>query len=371
MKLLITGGHITPALAIIDRMISDKDPFLKKEDILFVGRMYSEQSRQSVSFEYQEIQRRGIRFHNLNAGRMTRSISMRSFVNLMRFPFGLVESFVLVLREKPDAVLSFGGYIALPIALAASICKTPIYTHEQTIHPGIANRIIARFARRIFVSFEETRRFFDPQKTLVTGNPLRASIYRKRPVFLPKKDVPVLYITGGSLGAHAINKLVMGVIPELTKNYIVIHQCGNVKEFHDEERLKELKQSLSPIQQSRYIIRPHLYDHEVGPVLHEADLVVSRAGANTFFELIALRKPAILIPLPYSAHGEQLRHARLFSDSGAGELFLQDRPATELLSLLQHMMQHLSTYQKAVVSLQAYPTHDATTTIVRSIFNQK
>ncbi|MFA9288862.1 MAG: glycosyltransferase [Weeksellaceae bacterium] len=363
-KILITGGHVTPALAVIDRL----QKLHSDVQIIFVGRKTANDRETKESFEYQEIKQRKIKFINLRAGRLTRVASIRSLLQLTNVPKGFIQSLKILKAEKPDVVLSFGGYLAFPIALMAGLLNLPVYTHEQTIHPGIANKMIANVARKIFISFPESGIFFPKSKTVVTGNPVRASIFSKK-TFIKDNKLPVIYITGGSLGAHAINTKIEQIIGSLLRSYIIIHQTGDVKEFEDYARLSKLKESLSPEQQKNYHLYTHILGDEIGPIYNSADLVISRSGANTFFELLALQKPAIFIPLPWAAHDEQRKHARLYANWGVGEVFEQNQTSVRLLELITSMMKDLRIYQKKFTHVPNYFKTDATDRIIAEIYS--
>jgi len=332
MKVLITGGHITPALAIMDE--------LKDCDVVIVGRKHALSADISDSLEYKEVTNRGLRFIDLKAGRLTRVLTLESLVNALKIPFGFVSALTILMKEKPDVVLTFGGYIALPVAAAAHILKIPILTHEQTIRPGSANGYIGRLAKKIFISFPASKHYFPADKTIVTGNPVRnevSTVVDKIKNF--KKTQPVLYITGGSTGSHDINSLIFEILPELLKKYTVIHQTGASTEFMDYDKSSVFKND-------NYFPFTHIESNLIGFVYSVADLVISRGGANTVFELLATLKPSIVIPLPWSAFNEQQKHAEFLRSLGVAETFDQSHTGAELMSLIETTIGSLDKYQK-------------------------
>lgn len=366
MKILITGGHATPALAIIDRLRDGQ--YQEHTEILYVGRKYSLDSEETYSLEYKEVTARRIRFEPLMAGRMTRVFSLRSFLNFLKVPVGFFQSVRILSSEKPDVILSFGGYIALPVALTGWMMGIPVYTHEQTVRPGLTNRIIARFSRKFFYSFEEARQFIKGGRAVLTGNPVRRAVFevRKKPFEIPEGR-PVIYVTGGSLGSHSINEHVHRILPELLKEFTVIHQTGSVKEYNDYERLMRFRRTLPDELKSRYFPVEHLFEDEIGYVYSRADLVVGRSGANTFFELIHLRKPAVFIPLPWSAHKEQQKHAEFFARQGIGEVFEQKDESAALLSLIRKVVKEREAYRSNFDKLPFQTKRDASDIIIREI----
>lgn len=363
-KILITGGHVTPALAVIDAIKEKKLPV----DIVFVGRKYSNDRENTETFEYHEITGRKIRFIHLQTGRYTRIFSFTSLVNLFQIPLGFIRAFMILIKEKPDVILSFGGYIALPIAFLAKLLQKKVYTHEQTIAPGLANKRIAAVSDKIFVSFPESEHFFPKNKVIVSGNPIRKGVLAQAAPFIDKKDKPCIYVTGGSLGAHAVNTLIEQILPELLKKYTVIHQTGNVTEFGDYERLIQLKESLPDELKKNYSIQTHFSDSEIGKVYASADLVIGRAGANTFFELVALQKPAIFIPLPWSANNEQENQAKIFKENKTGEIFYQNGDPKDLLILINTVMTKINDYSHNFKSLSKYVHSHAEDSIIAEIF---
>ncbi len=364
MKIVITGGHLSPALAVIDEIQKNK----KDVEIVFVGRKYTYHDN-SPSLEYKEIAGRGIKFYHLTAGRLTRIFSLNSLINILKTPVGFFQSLSIVKNEKPDFVLSFGGYLALPIALSAKLLKIPVYSHEQTISPGLANKMIAKFADKIFISFDESRNFFPQSKTFLTGNPVKTTILKiiKKP-FEIYKNQPVIYVTGGSLGSHSINIHIQKILRELLKKYTVIHQTGNVKNYNDYDKLKAYQQRLPDELKKNYYLVEHFTEDELGYIYSLADLVVGRAGANTFFELIYLKKPAIFIPLPWSANQEQLKQASIFQQAGTGEVVNQFDEPEKLLEIIDKVLNNLESYRKNFGNLTALYEKNAAKNIIDQIF---
>lgn len=360
MRILVTGGHLTPALAVIDK--------LKGHEIVFVGRKYALEREQTLSLEYKEITKRGVKFINLNTGRISRSVSLRDFLSILRIPLGLIQGFQIIRKEKPDRILSFGSYLAAPVVLWGWIFQIPIFHHEQTIQPGLASRFSAFLATKVFVSFEETLKYFPQRKTVLTGNPIRRSIFtiQKKP-FEIRKTEPVLYITGGSLGSHSINMHVKEILKKLLEVFIVIHQTGDTKEYEDYERLEKFRNQLAEELKERYYPRKHFFEKELGYVYSLADIVIGRAGANTFFELLALEKPVIFIPLPWSGRKEQQKQAEIFQQNGVGEVFSQSEKSDRLLKLIYKMKSQLSQYKNNFKKLKFLYKKDAAETIVKEL----
>jgi len=367
MKILITGGHLAPALAIIEELNKTKP----NVEIIFVGRKYALDSEKTISFEYKEITKRKIPFIPLQAGRLTRILSLRSLRSLFRTPLGFFRGFFIINEYLPDVILSFGSYLAVPLVFWGFIFRIPSFTHEQTLKPGLANKIISFFSKKTFVAFEESRKYFSLKKTIVTGNPIRRAIFivKKKP-FEIKKNRPVIYITGGILGSHSVNEHIKRIIIKLLDSYIVIHQTGETKEYHDYEDLLKIKNNLPKELSDRYFLSKHFFEDEIGYIYSLADLVVGRAGANTFFELINLKKPAVFIPLPWSSGKEQQRHAEIFARAGVGEIFHQIETSEKLLRIIYKMIENIESYRNNFKSLSYLYKSNASQFIVKEIFRK-
>jgi len=367
MKLLITGGHLAPALALIEEIEKTK----KDIGIIFVGRKYPTDRERTLSLEYKEIDIKNLTFVSLEAGRLTQVITVSSLIGILKIPIGFIKAFFIVNKYRPNYIMSFGGYLALPIVFWGYVFKIPVFTHEQTIKPGLANRLISFFSKKIFVSFDEVKSNFPANKTFVSGNPVKQSIFKieKKP-FEIKKDRPVIYITGGSLGSHSINLHIKKIIVQLLNCYIVIHQVGDTKEYHDYEDLLLLKNKLPKELQSRYFLVKHFFNDQIGYIYNKADLVIGRAGANTFFELLALNKPALFIPLPWSSGREQQHHAEIFAKAGCGEIFHQITPSEKLLRLINQMIDKIDYYKNNFKNLSKFYKKNVAKYLIDGIFKQ-
>lgn len=367
MKIVITGGHPAPALALIDS-IRSHDTYAKTQ-IVFVGRKYNNERERTLSYEYKEIKERSIPFIHLVTGRLTRLASLRTLKSLMLVPVGFVNAYVMLRQQKPDIVMSFGGYLALPVAYAAYMMKIPVYTHEQTIHPGLANRLIAKVAAKIFISFEESKKYFSSSKCILTGNIVRKAVFTVDEKAFPlDRAEQVIYVTGGSLGSHSVNMHIETLLPDLLEQYTIVHQTGNLTEYNDFARLSKLRESLPEKYKSRYFVTEHVSAAQIGYIYKMADLVIGRSGANTLFEVIALQKPAILIPLPWSAHNEQQQQAELLEQAGVATIFPQFKKSEELLQLIQRMMKNLNTYSSQYKTLSQRYVRNAAELVMEEIF---
>ena len=333
-KLFITGGHLTPSIAVIDEIIHRKLPW----EIVFIGRTHPFEGSDEISEERSTVEVRHIRFISITTGRLQRVFTFQSIISLAKVPFGFIQAIGLLIREKPDAIVSFGGYIALPVVVSGYFFGIPIITHEQTRTPGVANKIISYFAQKICLSFPDTTHTFPREKTVVTGLPIRKNaltVSKVIPLSFKLSLFPLIYITGGSTGSVSLNDLVFPIISSLTRKYTVIHQVGKASLT----KATAVFGKLPVDDRKRYIVKDYIDESSVGWVLQNASLVVGRSGANTVTELTLLHKKAVLIPLPWSGGAEQEENARWFTEHENG-LILNQRTASseDLLSKISRMM---------------------------------
>ena len=294
----------------------------------------------------------GIEFVGVQSGKLRRSkrflglFSRRNFADALRVPVGIGQAMGAVRRFRPDVVLATGGYVSVPPVIAAGLLGRPVLIHEQTVQVGLANRIAARFARRIALTFEGALADLPPRlraKAFVTGNPVRAAVFagdRERAVgrfgFSSEDDaLPTVYVTGGAQGAHILNRAVESVLPELLSECRLIHQCGPP----DQDHLQQMARGLPPELGRRYFVTGFVGE-EIGDVYALADLIVGRSGAGTVTEAAALGKPALFIPLVPTGGDEQTRNARRSADAGAAVILTNadldgPRLGTEIAALLQ------------------------------------
>lgn len=322
MKIAVVGGHLNPALCVIENLPPDVR-------VIFIGRKYALEGDSALSLEYQKISSLNIPFINLNTGRLQRKFTSRTIPSLIKLPFGFIDSLRILHKHKPDALVCFGGYLQIPLCLAASILRIPIIIHEQTLKAGLANKLMSPLARKICVSWTPSLKYFPSFKTVLTGLPLRKSFMTQKPK--SAGDPKTIYVTGGSLGAHALNILIEGCLARLLENFQVTHQTGAAVEYNDFERLSRLRDSFPPEIRKKYKIFKFIDPEETAQEMNKADIVISRSGINTIAELMYLRKPSILIPLPYGQTNEQLTNARFFEKTETGIVLEQKNLTPEIL----------------------------------------
>ncbi|MBI2613639.1 MAG: UDP-N-acetylglucosamine--N-acetylmuramyl-(pentapeptide) pyrophosphoryl-undecaprenol N-acetylglucosamine transferase [Candidatus Levybacteria bacterium] len=343
MKVVLIGGHLSPALSVLDALPKDTE-------VLFIGRKYAFEGDNALSLEYKTITSMHVPFIGLNTGRLQRKITRFTLFSLLKLPFGIIKSFFILIEFRPDVVVGFGGYVSVPVIISAFVLRIPVVIHEQTMEAGLGNRIVSRFAKKICISWQTSRIYFPNSKIVLTGNPIRKfSIWNspaggKFSIFNNK--LPTIYVTGGSSGSHFINVAIEGVIEELLKKYNIIHMVGDAHEYHDFDRLKQLRDGLPVNLRDNYILEKFIEPSEVGDLMRSSSLIISRSGMNIVSELIYFEKPALLIPLPFSQNNEQLKNARFLQNLGIGKILQQnDADSKKLLQAISLMFNNLDKYK--------------------------
>lgn len=291
-KILLTGSHLTPALAL--------QAELEKHHFKVV-------------------------FLSLNSPKFNRHEPIKSWLSLVKLPYYIILAWKKISRLKPAAVVSFGGYSALPVCLAAKINRLPLIIHEQTFGAGITSRATAILADKVAVSWPASLAYFPGHKTVLTGNPIRRELLNLRPA--PLDSRPIIYITGGHQGSLAINQAVALIMPELVKQYFVYHQFG----------LAQNPALWPKFKSKRYIVKRWFKAEDVARILSQNCLVISRSGVNIVTELAFLNRRAILIPLTTAQLNEQATNAAFLQALGLALVLPQAKlsPASLLASIDQ------------------------------------
>lgn len=351
-KIVICGGHFSPALAVIEKLLKKK-----KFQVYYFGRKNPLEGDSAKSLEYQTLSKLNISFNFITTGRIQRSLSFQTIPSFLKLPIGFFQSFYYLIRIKPDVIVSFGGYVAFPVCIAGWILRIPIITHEQTHVLGLANKIISKMGKVLCLSFKDTENVPFGVETVITGNPVRESIdtsEERELINFGNDKLPLLYITGGSLGSKTINAIIAKIIPSLCKDFRILHQTGNANGSEDFINLSQIKNSLDKEVKNNYQIIEHINPSSIGAILKNSFLVIGRAGANTVNEILAVGVPAILIPLPWAGQNEQEKNALLLKSIGLGEMILQSELTPELLlSKIEEMQKNIKNYQKSLPCRQA------------------
>lgn len=312
-----TGGHVFPNVAVI-RELRNKEFGISNFECFYIG------GKKFV--EEKIIRDEGIPFYGIHVGKLRRYWDIKNFIDFFKIPIGFFEALRILRKLKPDLVFAKGGYVSVPVTLAAWVLRISVWLHESDVSPGLANRICSRFAQKIWLSFEESRKWFEGSRigergtVEVIGNPIRKEMlhgsvekgYKLTGFSGATKKLPVVLIMGGSSGAQSLNELVKKILPELLKKVQVIHITGFVIASHDVRR----GEAISPRNNKNYKSFEFLHA-DLAHIYAITDLVISRAGSGAIFELLALKKPMILVPLPrFASRGDQIENARIFEKHG-------------------------------------------------------
>lgn len=314
-KIVMTGGgtagHVTPNIALM--------PTLQNAgyEISYIG------SYEGI--ERRLIEEQTIPYYAISSGKLRRYFDPKNFSDPFKVVKGLGQAILLLKKIKPDVVFSKGGFVSVPVVLAARLCGIPSIIHESDITPGLANKIAIPSATKVCCNFPETLQYLPKEKAQLTGSPIRQELLhgdaKKALTFcnLTVKNKPVLLIIGGSSGSKVINTIVRASLPSILKNYLVIHLCGR-------GNLDDTLKHTAGYVQLEYAGK------ELADLFALSDIVISRAGANAICELLALRKPNILIPLSAAAsRGDQILNANSFKASGYSYVLEEEKLSIETL----------------------------------------
>jgi len=320
MKILFTGGgtggHVYPIVAIVREI---RRIYPKKDlEFYYLG--------PKDDFGLILLSQEDFIIKTIVSGKIRRYFSLQNFVDILfKIPFGTIQGFFLLLAIKPDLIFSKGGSGSIAVTYSARLLRIPVFLHESDVVPGLSNQTTAKWAKKIFTSFPKTE-YFDPEKITIVGNPIRKEILdgdkeTAAEIFNLTLSKPIILIIGGSQGAEAINDFILLILNNLLRDYELIHVTGtkNLKEEEAEAQVVEEKDE-------------DIYYHPVGfldegKIKHAykaADLIISRSGSGSIFEIAAIGKPSILIPLPSAAGNHQSKNAYAYAETGASMVVEQE-----------------------------------------------
>ncbi|OGD83157.1 hypothetical protein A3A54_01010 [Candidatus Curtissbacteria bacterium RIFCSPLOWO2_01_FULL_39_62] len=351
-KVVICGGHLTPALSVIDQLKKHKGI-----EILFFGRKYATEGAKNFSAEFKIISQENIKFYGITAGRLQRKFTKYTIPALFKTPTGFIQALIHLFILRPNIIVSFGGYLSLPIVISGWLLGIKSVTHEQSSKAGLANKINSLFTEKVFLAWPQSQKDFPEKKTEVIGNPTRKTIFLKKAKnstlnnFL-KKSQRLILVIGGNQGSHFINQKIFDLLPSLSQ-FNILHQVGTTNFMGDLDRAKKIKMS-------NYFALDYISAYDIGAALNRADLVVSRSGANTVWDLSLLGKICILIPLPFAAAKEQEENARILERNGSCRVLKQeDTTSSKLKSTIDELLKDLPRAKKRAVNFQKTLPKDA------------
>lgn len=331
-KIVLTGGgtagHVTPNIALL--------PSLNKAgyEISYIGSY--------TGIEKGLIEAEGVKYYGISSGKLRRYLDLKNLSDPFKVIKGLGQSVKLMRKIKPSIVFSKGGFVSVPVVLAAKLCGVPAIIHESDITPGLANKIAIPAAKAVCCNFPETTKYIPKDKAKLTGSPIRQELFQGEAEEARKfcgfnTDKPVLLIIGGSIGSKVINECIRGMLPTLLERFQIIHLCGK-------GNLDHTLDGTTGYRQYEYI------SAELNDMFALADLIISRAGANSICELLALHKPNILIPLSAAAsRGDQILNANSFKAQGFSYVIAEeDMSSDTLLSGIDYVTANRETYIEAM-----------------------
>lgn len=350
--IVITGGHHNSALVVAQELMK------RGHKVVWIGHRHSSRGDQQDSAEYQEVTASGIPFHDLLAARL--EFSLRE---MLRFPLGFFRAWQILRQTRPTALLSFGGYLGGTVALASKLLGIPIFLHEQTITAGRANKLISHLAHRIYLTWSESAKYFDPAKTKVVGLPLRPSILSAKPKILFTRIKPTLLVMGGKQGAHVINQFIFTHLHHLLTHFNLVHQTGTSTQTHDYETAIALQNTLGSLSDS-YLPLGYISENDIGSYLRSADYYLGRSGAHITYELAVVGLPSLLVPLLSTHDHEQFKNADVLVGANLGVKLAQSE--LSLAHFLEHFAQ-LKLLRGQALSLSRHATSDLVDDLCQNI----
>lgn len=358
-----TGGHIFPIVAVYRSLKTKAQAKGIELEAFFLGPDH---------FAQENLRPEGIKCYWLITGKLRRYFSWRNFVDTPKILIGFMQALWCVWKIMPDCLWAKGGYGSFSPVIVSFLYRIPIIIHESDSVPGLTNRLMSFFAKRVGVSFLTAYPYFPKYKTALVGNPIRKGLLAGKmekagQPFKLQGGRPLLLILGGSQGAQKINSLVAKALPRLIAKYEIIHQCGsqNLKSFQQE--LKEVY-GIESQTQDWYHLKGFLNQEEETQAYAAADLIIARAGSGTIFEIAAIGKPAILIPLPQAAFAHQHKNAFEYARTGGAVVLKQANLTPHLLeNEIRHVLETPGLAQKMSQAALSFAQPDAADKIADEI----
>lgn len=348
-KIIMTGGgtagHVTPNLALVPRLKE------KGFEVKYIG------SHDGIEKEI--IKDANIPYYEISSGKLRRYFDMKNFSDPFKVIKGVYQATRILSKEKPDVVFSKGGFVAVPVVIAASMKKIPVISHESDLTPGLANKLSAPFCDKLCVTFRESLNYVKAGKGQLTGTPIREEILngskiRGKEICGFNDNKEILLVIGGSLGAKSINDEVRKNVREILKQFNIIHICGK-------GNLDNSLLNLKGYNQYEYV------KDELPHLLQAADYVISRAGANVIFELLALKKPTLLIPLSKKiSRGDQILNANSFEKEGYS-IVLDEDEMMEKNNLMEKIEELRTGKNQLVGNMQKSDAKNGVEAIIKEI----
>ncbi len=318
-NIILTGGHAaTTAIAVIRQLQKNQGDL----SLYWVGPKSAVEGKYVPTLASAVMPKLGVTFIPITTVRLQRKFTIWTIPSLLKVPYGTLQALRIIKQITPRIVISFGGFASVPVCFAAWVFRVPIIIHEQTVTVGRANKLTSFFAKKVLIARQESSEYFSKSKTILVGNPVSEEVTKIKPKDKIGKPVTI-YITGGSSGSQVINNAVASSLYELLQKYKIIHQTGKL----DFENFKLKRETFPSDLKKNYEVYDFIDPNDVIEIFERADIIISRAGANTLSEIAITKRPAILIPIPWAAYDEQTKNARKLVESGIG-VVLEEKDLT-------------------------------------------
>jgi UDP-N-acetylglucosamine--N-acetylmuramyl-(pentapeptide) pyrophosphoryl-undecaprenol N-acetylglucosamine transferase len=351
-----SGGHFYPLIAVAEELNAVKAQGFPLE-LYYMG---------PDPYNSDVLNEKGIKFVSCPSGKKRKYFSLLNYLDIFKVIYGFFVAIVKLYIIYPDVIFSKGSYTSVPVTVAGYLLRIPIVIHESDSKPGSANKLAARFARYIAVSFDEAAKYFPSGKVALTGIPLRREVGGVvadpiQALGLPAER-PIIFVTGGSFGAERLNNLILDSLDELLPTYTIFHQSGSAHETTVQQTSASLITNIELLE--HYFVKGTLTGEEMGLALAASSLVIGRAGAGTIFEIAAKGKPSILIPIPENVSHDQKTNAYEYARAG-GASVLEEHNLTDglLASEINRIMGDPGEYARMSSAAQAFAKNDAARTI--------
>jgi len=363
MKLLLTGGgtggHVYPALAVVEELLGDTSWGVARGDVAWVGGAHSVEER--------ILSKEGLAFHAVSVGALRGASPVGAVRSLLRMARGSRQARALLREFRPDVVMATGGYVSVPLVWATRAEGCPSLVYLPDMQPGLAVKLLSRLARRVAVSFESVARYFPRGKVLVSGYPVRRALFSTSKEgarqMLDLSAGPVLLVFGGSRGAHSINEAVRQGLERLLQMAQMVHISGS----EDYQLLADARARLLPALQGRYHLYSYMYE-QMTAALVAADLVLSRAGAATLGEFPAVGLPAVLVPYPYAGQHQHV-NADYLASRGAAQIVNDAELGARLVDVVAGLLGDPGRLQAMSKAARALAVPGAAGLIARELVN--
>ncbi len=368
MKIIITGGgtggHFYPLISVCDAIqkIAEEEKIASLRIIYMADDPYDEETLLRYRLEYKKIY----------AGKIRRYFSIKNFTDIIKTLTGIIKAVWAIYLDYPDVVYSKGGYSSFPVVFATKILGIPLVIHESDTVPGKVNSWSGRFAKRVAISFKDSAKYFKSGALALTGNPVRKEFFltaneeRGKEFFGLENSLPVILVIGGSQGAQIINKTILEILPELVKDYQIIHQTGKYN-FEEASSIAKITLEKSPFA-NRYHPFSFLDESGMRMAYGAANIAVSRAGSGSIFELAASGLPSIVIPIKNSAQDHQRENAYGYALSGAADVIEEENLTPHVLkSEIDLLIKNQGKLESMKQAAKAFSKPDAAEKIAREI----